>query len=194
MASFGGHATAQRQMVGGVSFRLDGRREKVGNKKKRKLCSWIIHGRVRVRCCWQDDVIRRYKTFSFHFYFIFLAFYLFGEIPIRQLLDACRLFWWGIRGHGVKKNWCTTHFLFLFFHLKVERRNKRGQASIRDNIYKIDKLLWALTWGSSSYFSSFRPPERDGQNKKRSCFGGDLCVWWREEIWRWQPCVDITGW
>jgi hypothetical protein len=34
MASFGGHATAQRQMDG-VSFRLDGRREKVGNQKKK---------------------------------------------------------------------------------------------------------------------------------------------------------------
>lgn len=105
----------------------------------------------------------------------------------------CRLFRWGISwAYGVKKNWCTTHFLFSFPSKSGKKRNKRGQASIRDNIYKIDKLLWALTWGSSSsYFSSFRPPERDGQNKKRSCFG---VVWWREEIWRWQPCVDITGW
>ncbi len=67
------------------------------------------------------------------------------------------------------------------FHLKVERRKKRretreaSQQLQHNNIYKIDKLLWALTWGSSSsYFSSFfRPPERWAEEK---LFRGGLVV------------------
>jgi hypothetical protein len=98
-------------------------------------------------------------------------------------LDAyADFFWWGISWAWRKEKLMYDTFSFSF-HLKVEKETR--EASIRDNIYKIDKLLWALTWGSSSssYFSSFRPPERDGSSRiRREVVSGGTCVVKRRDL------------
>lgn len=134
-----------------------------------------------------------------HFRFILFQFF-FNALPIFFLccvLDSnpATCIYADFCGHGVKqkKIWCTTHFVFVTSKIgKKRERPSSKPAHIYGTTYTRSTSFYEL-WHEVvllfSFFLSFGPPERDGQ--REVFFRGGTCG---EEIWRWQPCVDITGW